>query len=155
MKYSGKDFLLQILDGSTWISSLSDRSTSISIGNEQVDTTSKDATPWRELGAFGIRSAEISASGIVSDRAVFGLFMAAAFNGDIIRARVIHGPDAYVIIECDYTVSSCERSGEYNGAEQYSLSLASAGTIIPQETAITTESGLLLTTEDGLLLAIG
>lgn len=35
MKYSGKDFLLQILDGSTWLSSLSGRGAVMITRNER------------------------------------------------------------------------------------------------------------------------
>lgn len=158
MKYSGKDFLLQILDGSTWLSSLSDRSTSISINNEQVDTTSKDALPWRELNAFGVRSADISCSGLWADRRVGSVIMAAAFDQSVVSARVISGPTGDVIVEGAYLIGSVERTGEYNGAEQYSISMASAQTpdaVLPFTGILTTEDGLYLTTEGGTLLAIG
>lgn len=158
MKYAGRDFLLQILDGSTWLSSLSDRSTSISIGNEQVDTTSKDATPWRELSAFGVRSADISCSGLWTDRRVASVILSAAFDQSLVSARVISGPSGDVIVEGTYLIGSVERTGEYNGAEQYSISMSSSDTpdmILPYSGVLATEGGMALTTEDGLLLTIG
>jgi predicted secreted protein len=103
------------------------RSTDVKINNEQVDVTDKGDTPWRQLLAVGIRSMELSASGIFSNAVVLNDIMADALNGSIVTFRVISGRgDSF---DGDFLVVSVDRSGEYNGAEQYSLSLSSAGAV--------------------------
>jgi TP901-1 family phage major tail protein len=103
------------------------RSTSLKINNEQVDVTDKGDIPWRQLLACGIRSMELSASGIFSNAVALTEIMADVVGGGIVDFKVISGRgDMFVGA---YLVASCERNGEYNGAEQYSLTLASAGAI--------------------------
>lgn len=104
------------------------RSTSMSINNEQVDVTDKGDVPWRQLLAVGIRSMELSAAGVFSDGAVIGDIMNDVTSGAIVEFKIISGRGDYFVGL--FLVASCERSGEYNQAEQYTLSLASAGAIV-------------------------
>jgi TP901-1 family phage major tail protein len=104
------------------------RSTGLTINNEQVDVTDKGDVPWRQLLAVGIRSMELSASGIFSNAAVLSDIMNDVTNGSIVTFKAISGRGDY--FDGDFLVSSCERNGEYNGAEQYSLSLSSAGAVV-------------------------
>lgn len=132
MKYRGADFLVQVLadDGITWLSATSDRSTSITIGNEFTDTTAKGASggQWRESAvAAGIRSSDVTCAGLVVDGAgAYSKLMARGFDGAAFRMRVIHGDTQEVILDGRTIALSVERSGEYNGAEQYAVSMSSA-----------------------------
>ncbi len=130
-KYCGKDLLIQRFKTAgppaVYETIAGMRSTSLSINNEQVDVTDKGDAPWRELLKCGIRSMELSASGMFSDAAVIKSLMADVVAGEIKVFKIISG--AGDIFEGSFLVASLERSGEYNGAEQYTLSLASAGTI--------------------------
>lgn len=103
------------------------RSTSLSINNEQVDVTDKDDGQWRQLLQCGIRSMELSAAGMFTDAAIMRDIMADVVAGAINAFRIVSG--AGDEFQGNYLVASCERSGEYNQAEQYTLSLASAGAI--------------------------
>lgn len=103
------------------------RSTSMSINNEQVDVTDKGDVPWRQLLAVGIRSMELSAAGVFSDGTSIGDIMSDVTSGAIVEFKIISGRGDYFVGL--FLVASCERSGEYNQAEQYTLSLASAGAI--------------------------
>ena len=103
------------------------RSTSMSINNEQVDVTEKGSVPWRQLLAVGIRSMELSASDIFSDAYSMDEMQNDSMNGTIATFKIISGRgDSFL---GSFLVGTMERNGEYNGAEQYSLSLASSGTI--------------------------
>jgi len=103
------------------------RSTSMSINNEAVDVTDKGDVPWRTLLAVGIRSMELSASGIFSNADVLNDIMTDVTNGAISNFKITSGRgDSFL---GDFLVASCERSGEYNQAEQYTLSLSSSGAI--------------------------
>jgi len=129
-KYCGKDFLIQKQDGAgpfTYTTIAGMRSTSMTINNEQVDVTDKGDTPWRQLLACGIRSMEMSASGVFSDASILDDIMSDVTNGAIITLKLISGRgDSFLGA---FLITSCERNGEYNGAEQYTLSLASAGAV--------------------------
>lgn len=103
------------------------RSTSLKVNNEQVDVTDKGDVPWRQLLQCGIRSMELSASGMFSDAASLSDITADVVAGNIPTFKVISGRGDIFI--GSFLVASCERNGEYNGAEQYSLSLASAGSV--------------------------
>lgn len=128
-KYCGKDLLIQRLKTapSTYSTIAGMKSTGVKINNEQVDVTEKGSTPWRQLLQCGIRSMELSASGVFSDDVSLADIMADVTAGNIVQFKVISGRgDTFVGM---FLVQACERNGEYNGAEQYTLTLASAGTI--------------------------
>lgn len=128
-KYCGKDLLIQRLKTapSTYETIAGMRSTSVKINNEQVDVTDKGDVPWRQLLQCGIRSMELSASGIFSDAVALADIMADVTAGNIVQFQIISGRgDKFVGL---FLVASVERNGEYNGAEQYSLTLASAGAV--------------------------
>lgn len=130
-KYCGKDLLIQrqlaVGPPITYSTIAGMRSTGLTINNEQVDVTDKGDVPWRQLLACGIRSMELSASGIFSDATVLASLMTDVTTGAIVNFKIISGRgDMFVGA---FLITSCERNGEYNGAEQYTLSLASAGAI--------------------------
>lgn len=128
--YNGDKFVIQVEDApdsGTYIDIACLRSTSLSINNEQIDVTAKCNTPWRVLLEGGIRTMALSGGGVFSDEASLGLMNAAALAGSILRYRIIS--EYTDIYEGLFQISTMERSGEYNDAEQYSLSLESSGEI--------------------------
>lgn len=130
-KYCGKDFLIQrqatVGPPATYTTIAGMRSTSLTINNESVDVTDKGDVPWRQLLQCGIRSMEMSCSGMFSDATILGQIMTDVTAGTINVFKLISGRgDTFVGA---FLITSCQRSGEYNGAEQYTLSFASAGTV--------------------------
>lgn len=130
-KYCGKDLLILMGNGAspevfTKIGSM--KSTNMTINNEQVDVTTKDDMAWRALLECGVRSMSCSASGPISSDAVLKALELAAANGPTIRNfKITTGRlDTYLGA---YQITSFGRAGEHNQAEQYSLSLESAGPI--------------------------
>lgn len=129
-KFCGKDFLVQKEeDGTpgayTVVGGM--RSTSLTINNEQVDVTTKGDMPWRQLINCGVRSMSISLSGVFEDDAILQECLAAALSGEIKNYRLTSGyGDQF---EGPYQIASMERTGEYNGAEEYSITLESAAEI--------------------------
>lgn len=105
------------------------RTSSLTLNNEQVDVTTKDDTPWRQLIDCGIKSMSLSAAGVFTDAAIIDTILAdlTTAGGSIDQYRIISG--AGDIFAGQFLVASLERSGEYNGAEQYTLSFESAGAI--------------------------
>ena len=147
MKFRGADFLLQVLadDNVTWLTTLSDRSTSIAIGNEFVDTTSKSNTNgWRESATpVGIRTAETHCSGVVVDATsgpALSKLLARSLDGAAFRIRVIHDTTQETILEGLCICTGLERAGEYNGAEMYNVTLVGARTQMVNALAVTASS---------------
>ena len=104
------------------------RSTAMTLANEMVDISNKDTGAWRKLGGdMGIRSMSITLSGVFQD----------AVNEETLRGYAAAGTiDTYQLIEDtgdkwqgDFQVSSFARSGEYNGAQLYDVTLESADVI--------------------------
>lgn len=130
-KFCGKDFLVNQEDtpaSDTWTVVGGMRSTGMTINNETVDVTDKGDAPWRQLANCGIRSMSLSLSGIFSDDAILQACLAAALAGTILNYQLISGMgDDF---EGPFQIASMERTGEYNGAEEYSISFESAAEIV-------------------------
>jgi predicted secreted protein len=126
VKFKGSDFRVRIKLDNTWDFIPGERSTSAKVNNEQVDTTDKDGVPWRGLSACGIRSGEITVSGIVRDdstKRIFNSLMSSVMTGTLVELKIPTEP--YEMMQGLFLVTSLERTGEYNGAEVYSASFAS------------------------------
>ncbi len=129
--YCGKDFVVQIGNGGspeTFQTVAAMQATSFTLANETVDVTNKDEMPWRQLFNCGVRSASVSANGFFTDHASLVSVQTAARNGTILNYTIISGRgDKYVGA---FQITSFERNGEYNGAEQFSISLESSGEVV-------------------------
>lgn len=128
---SGKDLLIKVdMDGSGSFSTLAGlRASRISFNAEQVDVTSLESEGgWRELLAgAGVRSANISGSGVFKDDATDARARELFFNGETPAFQVIV-PD-FGIIEGAFQVASLEYAGSHDGEASYELSMASAGAL--------------------------
>lgn len=92
-----------------------------------MDVTHSESTDaWRELlpGA-GVKTAEISGSGIFSDSASGALARTAFFDQSVKDYQFIL-PD-FGIIEGPFLISALTYSGTYQGEATYELTLVSAG----------------------------
>lgn len=134
-KYCGKDFVVARGndDGppETFTTIAAMRSTSMTINNEQVDVTTKDDVPWRQLIECGVRSMSITLSGVFTDSAVHdNLVLDVLGDGSstsILNFQLTSGRgDTFA---GSFQIASMERAGEYNGEETFSLTLESAGDI--------------------------
>lgn len=106
------------------------KTNSLSVNNEQVDVTDKGDVPWRQLLACGIKTMSTSGNGVFSDEATVTDVVAdatGAIANSIQMFRIISGRGDTFIGQ--YQIASLERTGEYNQAETFSISLESAGTI--------------------------
>lgn len=104
------------------------RATSFTINNEIVDVTTKDSSNARTLlAAAGVTSLTISASGLFTDATVEETVRGYAFAGSANTFHLVF--ENTDTLEASFVISSYERSGEYNGAEEYSITLESSGTL--------------------------
>lgn len=128
--YLGVDFLVKLGDAAmsevfTAIGGM--RSTGGSINNEMIDVTNKDNMPWRTQLAGGIKSMSLSLSGVFNDEATLQAMMAIAMSGELRHYQLVSGNlDVYA---GTFKVTKCDRAGEHNGEETYSLSLESSGEV--------------------------
>ncbi|MEO9685895.1 MAG: phage major tail protein, TP901-1 family [Tateyamaria sp.] len=129
---NGKDLLIKVdmtSDGQfETIAGL--RATRVSFNAEAVDVTSLESQGgWRELlSGAGVRSANISGSGVFKDEGTDERARQIFFDGETPNFQVIV-PD-FGIIEGPFQVTALEYSGNHNGEATYEVSLASAGALI-------------------------
>ncbi len=126
---NGKDLLIKMdMTGDGLFETVAGlRATRVSFNAESVDVTSLESTGgWRELlGGAGVKSANISGSGVFKDANTDERARQIFFDGETPNFQVVI-PD-FGVVEGAFQVTSLEFAGSYNGEATYELSLASAG----------------------------
>lgn len=125
----GKDLLLKMSNGETFVTIAGLRSRRIAFNAETVDITHAESTDrWRELLAgAGVRRASIAGRGLFKDAASDALLRQTFFDGAIASCQVVV-PD-FGIIEGPFQIGSLEFLGEHNGEVSFDVSLESAGAL--------------------------
>ncbi|MEI4486594.1 phage major tail protein, TP901-1 family [Frigidibacter sp. MR17.14] len=104
------------------------RATRLAFNAETVEVTSLDSAGWRELLAgAGIRSAQITGSGVFRDADTDARARQIFFEGLMPAAQVIV-PD-FGVIEGPFQITAIEYAGSHNGEATYEVALASAGVL--------------------------
>ncbi|MGB3446750.1 MAG: phage major tail protein, TP901-1 family [Xanthobacteraceae bacterium] len=126
----GKDLLVKMHDGSSYVTVAGLRSRKIAFNAELVDITHAESVDrWRELLAgAGVKRASISGRGLFKDAASDALVRQAFFDGAVNSCQVIV-PD-FGTIQGAFQISGLEFSGEHNGEVTFDISLESAGALI-------------------------
>lgn len=139
----GRAMILKIDKGAaTFVTYPGQRETSITVGNETVDITSKDdqstasalsgALHRRLLDQGGVTSVSISASGVFKDSSHQSYLRAKALKNTTIDCKVVIpgtsnlGADTF---NGTFLITSLQENGAYNGEIQYTMSLESASEI--------------------------
>ncbi|WP_438277747.1 phage major tail protein, TP901-1 family [Nitrobacter sp.] len=125
----GKDLLLKMSDGASFVTVAGLRSRRIAFNAEIVDITNAESTDrWRELLAgAGVKRASLSGRGLFKDAASDALVRQAFFNGTINDCQVVV-PD-FGTIEGPFQIASLEFAGEHNGEVTFDVALESAGAL--------------------------
>jgi TP901-1 family phage major tail protein len=125
----GKDLLVKMFDGTSYVTVAGLRSRKIAFNAELVDVTHAESVDrWRELLAgAGVKRASISGRGLFKDAASDALVRQAFFDGTINDCQVIV-PD-FGTIQGAFQISGLEFSGEHNGEVTFDISLESAGAL--------------------------
>ncbi|MBN8975314.1 MAG: phage major tail protein, TP901-1 family [Rhizobiales bacterium] len=125
----GKDLLVKMFDGASYVTVAGLRSRKIAFNAELVDVTHAESVDrWRELLAgAGVKRASISGRGLFKDAASDALVRQAFFDGTINNCQVIV-PD-FGTIQGAFQISGLEFSGEHNGEVTFDISLESAGAL--------------------------
>lgn len=130
-KYAGIAFLLKLGNGGspseTFATVAGQRTTSFTLNNEQIDVTDKDDSRWKKLLEGGVRSLALSAGGLLEDDAAHKTLLNIATNG-VIRNYQIVFADGQTFTG-PFLLTSVEATGEHTDAQQYTISLESAGDI--------------------------
>ncbi|MEM8822174.1 MAG: phage major tail protein, TP901-1 family [Pseudomonadota bacterium] len=129
---SGKDLLLKVdLDGTGVFVTLAGlRATRLTFNAGSIDVTSTEsAGGWRELlGGGGVKTAQVSGSGIFRDADTDARARQLFFDGEVPAFQVII-PD-FGIVEGRFQITSLEYGGSHDGEATYEIALASAGELI-------------------------
>ena len=125
----GKDLLLKIHNGSSFVTVAGLRSRRIAFNAEMVDITHAESVDrWRELLAgAGVRRASLSGRGLFKDGASDALVRQSFFDGAIHNCQVacrISAPSKAL-----FQITSLEFAGEHNGEVTFDIALESAGAL--------------------------
>ena len=98
-----------------------------------MDVTDTASQGWKELlpGA-GMRTAEISGTGVFRDAGSDALIRSAFFEQSAQTCRFII--PSFGMIDGSFLITGLNYAGSYNGEAQFEISLASAG--VPEFTAL-------------------
>ncbi len=125
---NGRDMLVKIKDGSgNFITLAGLRAKTFRLNARAVDITDSDsAQGWKELlPGGGVKSAEISGSGIFRDSASDALARTAFFEQSVQDYQFII-PD-FGVVEGPFLLTTLSYAGSYQGEASYELTLMSAG----------------------------
>jgi TP901-1 family phage major tail protein len=125
----GKDLLIKIADGVTFVTVAGLRTNQIALNAETVDVTNAESVGrWRELLAgAGVRRAALTGAGVFKDAGSDALMRQIFFDGDI-RAYQVIVPD-FGRIEGPFQVTSLEYRGEHAGEVTFEMGFESAGAL--------------------------
>jgi TP901-1 family phage major tail protein len=126
---AGKDLLLKIdMNGTGSFQTVAGlRATRLSLNAETVDVSTLDSPGgWRELLAgAGLRSAQLSGSGVFKDEATDARVRALFFAGSHPACQVVI--PSFGTLTGPFQISSLDYAGTHDGEATFELSLASAG----------------------------
>ena len=123
----GKDLLLKIDNGGSYVTVAGLRSKRIAFNSETVDITDADsAGRWRELLAgAGVQRASISGAGVFKDAQSDASIRSGFFAGTI-SAWQLAIPD-FGTVEGPFQITALEFSADHAGEVSFDIALESAG----------------------------
>lgn len=106
------------------------QSRTINTSNEYVDVTNDDDSGWRTLLADpGLRSVEVTVSGICSDEVLLADIYAASVAATTLQVDLPSSLGTPGNLSGSFLVSSFEQSGEHDGAYEFSATFMSSGAV--------------------------
>lgn len=130
-KYAGFDFLLKMGDGAgseTFTTVANCTTNSLSINNEPIDVTDKSGNHFREIIDGGIVSVSLSGEGVFSNNAQVGLLITKSLSpsANIANYKITIGTGTFT---GPFKLTKLDLTGAHNGAQTFSISLESTGTV--------------------------
>ena len=126
----GRDILLKLdEEGGGFVTVAGIRASRIGLNAATVDvTTSDSAGQWRELlSGAGVRSAQVSGSGVFKDAASDAALQRVFFAGTAPAFELVI-PD-FGTVSGPFQVTALEYAGSHDGEATFEVSLASAGAL--------------------------
>lgn len=106
------------------------RTRGLTVSNEYVDVTTDDDSGWRTLLADpGVRSVEVTISGITSDEVLLAAIMDANVAATDLTGNLPTSLASPGSLSGDYLISSYETTGDHDGAVEFSATFMSTGEI--------------------------
>lgn len=103
------------------------RSNGLDVATEAIDVTDKDGMPDRELIEGGVRTRDVTASGVMSDAASIKLMEQWADAGSI---KNFQTRNSLKTVTGPFQVASFSEAGDHDGEQTWDMKLASAGAAI-------------------------
>mgnify|MGYP000888634193 FL=1 len=125
----GKDLLLKIDDGGSFVTVAGLRTKRLAFNSETVDVTDADsAGRWRELlGGAGVQRAALSGAGIFKDAQSDALIRAGFFTGAITGWQL--AIPGFGTVEGPFQITALEYTGNHDGEVTFDIALESAGAL--------------------------
>jgi TP901-1 family phage major tail protein len=125
----GKDLLLKIENGASFLTVAGLRTRQLRFNSETVDIThSESAGRWRELlDGAGVRRASVTGAGLFKDEASDILLRQVFFDGLIKNFQIVI--PSFGTMSGLFQITALEFAGAYNGELTFDIALESAGLI--------------------------
>jgi TP901-1 family phage major tail protein len=125
----GRDLLVKIDDGASYVTIAGLRSRRLAFNAEIVDITHAESVErWRELlDGAGVKRASVAGRGLFKDAASDALLRQTFFDGAVKNYQLVI-PD-FGTVTGPFQIASFEFAGEHNGEVTYELALESAGAL--------------------------
>ena len=131
---AGRDLLLKYettLGGGSYSTLGGLQAKTFTLESSVIEITNHGSNEYREiLDGAGVKSMKVSGSGIYNaDSATLENLETAMMSGTMRNFHVIDTSTSGRTYQALFKIASFERGGEHNGAQNYSISLESSGTI--------------------------
>lgn len=125
----GKNFLLKLGSAASGTTIAAMRTTRFAINSEMIDATNKSSVDlMRELIAGGgVKSVSVTAEGVLTGATQSATLLGYALDGSLNAFGIVF--DNGDKIDGSFQITAFEASGEYNGAQTYSMTLESSGDV--------------------------
>lgn len=106
------------------------RSRGMTVTNDYVDVTTDDDAGWRTLLADpGVRSLEVTISGITSDEVLLAAIMASTVSAETLQGDLPSSLAVPGSVSGSFLVSSFEQSGDHDGGVEFTATFMSTGEV--------------------------
>lgn len=125
----GKDLLLKISDGASFVTVAGLRTRRLALNADTVDVTDAESSGrWRELlDGAGVRRASLSGTGVFKDQVSDALLRQTFFDG-LLRDWQIVIP-GFGVLSGPFQIANLDYRGEHAGEVTFDISLESAGAL--------------------------
>ena len=102
-----------------------------SLSNEEIDVTNHGSSEWKTcLSGAGLKRMEVSGSGVHNgDASTLNALEDAVLDGTLKTMKVTDTDTSGRSYVASFKITEFSRTAEFNGAQEYSLSMVSSGAV--------------------------